>query len=116
MQNLIKYLTIFTVLLFLSTPALAEEKPMVNKFKRGAINVLTRVFEVPKQIKAEYKTAGESAPEKVATAIGGTFKGFAYFIGRLSSGVYDMVTMNINWPKGYEPLIKPDYVKEEWNN
>ena len=90
-----------------------NHRSMLTKVKRGAINIITAPIEIPKQIKGELKTAeGKPAPAKVVTLLGGTVKGLIWTIGRVGSGLYDVLTFNINLPNDYEPLMKPDYVCE----
>jgi len=84
---------------------------MWHKFKRGVINVFTSPMEIPKQIHTEVK-ASES---KVPAALGGTVKGVGYAVGRLGSGLWDMVSFNLAVPEKYEPLMKPDYVCDHMN-
>ena len=90
-----------------------DHHKMWHKFKRGLINVMTSPVEVPKQIKAEYASESEEFGPKVASAVGGTFKGIAYFGGRLGSGLWDMVTFSLAVPEDYGPLMKPEYVIEK---
>jgi len=85
---------------------------MLMKAKRGAINIVTSPLEIPKQAKYEVNVT-EEKPGKIIALFGGTVKGLVYTIGRLGSGLYDVLTFNINTPKGYEPLVKPDYVCEK---
>jgi putative exosortase-associated protein (TIGR04073 family) len=89
-------------------PVIAADNPG-EKLTRGTANVLSCVLEVPKQIDIEWKASNNMA----IGILTGLFKGVAYGIGRLVSGVYDIVTFPVNIPKGYESLVKPDFVFEE---
>lgn len=80
------------------------------KFKRGVINVLTAPVEIPKQIKVEVQENSSGKAEAVLAGMGGTVKGLIYTVGRLGSGLWDMVGCNLAIPEGYEPLMYPEYV------
>lgn len=84
----------------------ANHHKMWHKFKRGVINVLTSPVEIPKQIKSEVS----SSDNKVLAGVGGTVKGLSYSVGRLGSGLWDMVSFNLAVPDNYESIMKPEYV------
>ena len=86
-------------------PLFATDNPG-DKLIRGTVNIVSCVLEVPKQIDIEWKASKNATIGIFA----GLFKGMAYGIGRLYSGVYDLVTFPVNVPKDYEPLMKPDFV------
>jgi len=90
------------------TPLFAAENPG-EKLSRGAANVISCPLEIPKQIDIEWK-ASDNAAIGIVT---GLFKGLAFGVGRLCSGLYDVITFPANIPKEYEPLMKPDYVFED---
>lgn len=96
----------------LSKTESADFHKMWGKFKRGVINVLTSPAEVPKQIKVEVKENSSSKGEAVLASVGGTVKGLMYFVGRLGSGLWDMVGCNLAIPEDYEPIMYPEYVNE----
>lgn len=113
---------LFTVMLVLSIcaltqPILAEEEvkenTMATKLKRGAINIVSSPLEIPKQIKKYHNEGKEKGKNGFAWLISGTVKGIANTIGRIGSGVWDVVTFNVEKPANYEPLMKPDYVTDE---
>ncbi|MCA9393412.1 MAG: exosortase system-associated protein, TIGR04073 family [Candidatus Omnitrophica bacterium] len=86
-----------------------------GKFKRGVVNVLTSPLEVPKQVKMEVKENSSNGGEAVLAGVGGTVKGLAYFAGRLTSGLWDMVGCNLAVPDDYQPIMYPEYVVESWS-
>lgn len=86
---------------------------MWDKFKRGVTNVLTSPAEIPKQIKAEVADTDGHIGIKSIAALGGTAKGLTYSIGRLGSGLWDMLSCNLSIPRNYQPIVKPDYVCEK---
>ena len=91
-----------------------DHHKMWHKFKRGVINVVTAPVEIPKNMKAEYKTADEGKTgSKVVSTVGGAVKGMAYMGGRLGSGLWDMITFAQAVPKDYKPLMTPEYVCED---
>jgi len=81
-----------------------------NKLKRGLINIVTAPIELPKQIKTYWKKGTDKGHHNVVWLISGTSKGLANMVGRVGSGLWDVLTFNIDLPRGYEPLMKPDYV------
>jgi len=118
-----RFFTTFALisLTMLATEAYATEfrtsidinhRDMLMKAKRGGINIVTSPLEIPKQAKNEIEST-EEKPGKIIALFGGTVKGLVFAVGRLGSGIYDVLTFNINTPKGYEPLVKPDYVCEK---
>jgi len=78
-----------------------------EKLSRGIANVPVGAFlEIPKNIDLEWKNSKNAG-------IGifcGLFKGIAMGIGRLGSGLWDILTFPAAVPKDYEPLIKPNLV------
>ena len=90
------------------TPLFAAENPG-EKLSRGAANVISCPLEIAKQIDIEWK-ASDNAAIGIVT---GLFIGLAFGVGRLCSGLYDVITFPANIPKEYEPLMKPDYVFED---
>lgn len=83
---------------------------MWHKFKRGVVNVFTSPIEFPKQLKTEIMAADGGG--KILAGFGGVAKGVSYTVGRLGSGLWDMVSCNLAVPDNYEPLMKPEYVCE----
>ena len=86
-----------------------------KKFKRGLINLVTAPVEIPKNMKDQWEEGGGHPFEKVVSLFGGFVKGTAYTIGRLGSGLWDVVTLNWDIPGNNEPLMKPDYVLGDRN-
>jgi len=107
MKKILFVSMIFILTFGFITPLFAAVNPG-EKLSRGAANVLSSPLEIAKQIDTEWKASNNAA----IGILTGMFKGLAYGVGRLCSGVYDVVTFPINAPKGYEPLMKPDFVFE----
>ena len=108
--------TIFltVIMMFFAVTLFAEEsyltsRPM-KKLKRGAINVVTAPLEIPKEIKQHWDEGGTDPIKKTAYLFGGLVKGITYAVGRVGSGLWDIVTLNLDIPGNNEPLMKPDYV------
>jgi putative exosortase-associated protein (TIGR04073 family) len=102
------------MILFLAGSCFAQEgylksRPM-QKLKRGVVNVVTAPLEIPKQVKLHWDDSGTNPIEKTAYLFGGLIKGAAYTVGRVGSGLWDIVTLNLDIPGNNEPLVKPDYV------
>ncbi len=87
--------------------------PVGRKVKRGAINAAFGIFELPAQIG---KGFSEDKPVK------GLAKGIIFPLGRISSGVYDVVTFFLpNDSEGFGyPLSEKHpwdgFDKKKWNN
>lgn len=90
-----------------------DHHKMVHKLERGAINIVTSPMEIPKQIKVEYASESDKLGSKAASAFGGAMKGLVYFVGRLGSGLWDVVTFSMAVPENYEPLMKPEFIFEK---
>lgn len=121
MKKLFNVFFVTTCVVLICTPVRALEisdtedtnhHKMWHKFKRGVINVFTSPVELPKQIKSEVM-ASDPGASKVIAGLGGTAKGLAYTVGRLGSGLWDVVSCNLSVPDNYEPLMKPEYVCEK---
>ena len=80
-----------------------------RKLGRGIANVLFGVVEVPNQItQTTYDRGG---------AAGTTFglgKGVLRWIGRELTGVYEIVTFPIPFPRGYKPIMRPEWPNEDY--
>lgn len=107
------FIIVFITLVFVSGNICFAEQPDPRgaKLKRGAVNVFTGFLELPKQVRNEWRES-ENGPEKVGGLFGGLVKGVVQAISRTGSGLWDVVSFNVDLPKGYEPLMKPDYVSQ----
>ena len=93
-----------------------EKGTMAYKLRRGAINVLSSPLEVFKQADLERRAAKQNNESTPIAFVAGLFKGIAYFTARLGTGLYDMVTFNLERPANYEPIMMPEYILEDWPN
>jgi putative exosortase-associated protein (TIGR04073 family) len=109
----------FTLLLLLalfiplSAMAQAEDAPRgqnaMRKLFRGFANVLFGIVEVPNQVTKT--TAAHGGGAGVTYGVG---KGFARWIGREVTGVYDVITFPVPFPHGYKPIMKPEFPADDY--
>jgi putative exosortase-associated protein (TIGR04073 family) len=93
--------------------ATAEDTPKgqnaLRKLGRGAANVVFGIAEVPNQYSSANAQGGASA------AIGyGIPKGIVRWFGRELVGVYEIVTFPLPLPRGYKPIMKPEWPEVEY--
>jgi putative exosortase-associated protein (TIGR04073 family) len=81
----------------------------LRKLGRGFANVLFGVVEVPNQYTKANSEHGGSAGVTY-----GIPKGIARWIGRELVGVYEIVTFPIPFPRGYKPVMKPEFPNEDY--
>lgn len=108
MKNILKSLLVLSATLFFSSQAVAGEdgyfKGVGIKFGHGAMNAVTGVVEVPRNML--YETNDKGIGYGLTT---GLFKGIGYGVGRTIAGFIDLATFFI--PS--KSLIMPAYV---WKN
>ncbi|MCA9407404.1 MAG: exosortase system-associated protein, TIGR04073 family [Candidatus Omnitrophica bacterium] len=109
MKKVILVLTIMCVSLSFANTSFAYNDQL-RKLKRGGINVVTSVGEIPNQMKEVWKDDKMADKPKAAKAYSGFLKGITYTFARMGSGLWDMFTFNLETPKNYEPLMKPAYI------
>ncbi len=110
-----KKIFIFTVILtlYLIPFVYAEQNPG-KKFYRGVVNVVTAPVEIPKQARA-YWIEGAQKTDHILVWIGsGAVWGMVQTVKRVGSGFWDIVSFPFEKPDKYEPLLKPDFVFDEW--
>ena len=111
--KLLGLLLVFTLLLPLCALAETDEAPRgqnaLRKLGRGVANVLFGIVEVPNQIT---KVTSEHGGGAGATY--GVGKGFVRWMGREFTGVYDIVTFPVPFPKGYKPIMHPEFPVEDY--
>ncbi len=86
----------------------------VDKAKRGIISVVTSPIEIPKEVRAHWIKGSEKTYHVGVWVFCGLIKGTVMMTARIGSGVWDVATFPIKTPKNYEPLLKPDYVFDQW--
>ncbi len=86
------------------TPSAQAREPFA-KLGRGFTNIATS----PAEIAVRMIEIGQDH-DYLTAAFGGLFKGAAYMVGRIGSGVYDILTFPAPVPAQYGPLMKPETV------
>ena len=80
----------------------------LRKLGRGIANLLFGIVEVPNQItKATSEHGGGGLPYGIG-------KGIVRWFGREVTGAYDVVTFPVPFPKGYKPIMKPEFPNEDY--
>jgi putative exosortase-associated protein (TIGR04073 family) len=83
-------------------PASAQSPP--HKFGRGVVNLALGIFEVPGRMVEEGRRRGPLWAMSLGFA-----KGVGGFVTRELVGVYEIVTFPAPVPRGYEPILAPEY-------
>ena len=129
MNRLLTFLTIFVF--FYSCPSLFAQNPPpsqppaavssdkaqkpknpFHKLKRGIVNVVTAPIEIAKGVDDGWKQNSCRASTACTGAFTGFFKGIAHTVGRMGSGVWDIVSFPFKVPANYEPLMKPEFIMD----
>lgn len=84
-----------------------------KKFNRGIINIITSPIEIAKQVDLSWKQSAEEKTNVGTGIFSGFLKGIAYTVGRMGSGIWDVVSFPFKTPDNYEPLMKPDFVLDK---
>lgn len=111
--KLLGLLLVFAFLLPLGARADYEDAPKgqnaLRKLGRGVANVLFGIVEVPNQVTKT--TAAHGGGAGVTYGVG---KGVVRWIGREFAGAYDIVTFPIPFPRGYKPVMRPEFPNEDY--
>ena len=109
MKKILVVVSAFFLLMTFATASFADLDNHIwpKKLKRGFCNIVTAPVEIPKQT-----IAGASQKPNVIMAFSGMIKGIAYTLGRMGSGLRDIVTCNLDVPS--ESLVKPPCVFQDW--
>lgn len=105
----IKLTLLLLILSFLiASPVSYADDPM-TKLSRGVTNVITSPLEY-------YYFYDSYARESniFKTFVAGTFYGTAFMVGRIATGVYDIITFPCSWPKDYGAIIEPSTPLERY--
>jgi len=105
MKNLSKSMIICVIVLMIVNIASAGyAQDMGKKIYRGVVNTLTGWVELPKNM---YMTSVDDNP---LSSIGiGVVNGIKWMIVRTAVGVYETLTFPIPVPKGYAPIMQPEF-------
>lgn len=112
MKKIIVALVISVFFLNICVPAaLAESEStpgkMAHKFGRGLCNVALSWCEIPKNIMNSCEEINPYAGWFI-----GLVKGICMTVGRVLTGVWDIVTFPLPIPGDYEPVMEPEFVFE----
>ena len=89
---------------------LDERYSWSDKLGRGAANVFTSPLEIVRGIDLTSKSEGAVKGWTI-----GVVKGLAGTVLRLGAGVIEFVTFPFDFPdKGKAPIIKPEFVWDDW--
>ena len=108
MRSIVAVLLVGAILLSFASAAYAKNPG--DKLVRGVANILSGWVEIPQTIDEEWRNSKNMG----AGIFAGFFKGAAFMMGRMLSGVWDVITFPAAAPRGYEPLFKPDYVFDRY--
>lgn len=111
--KLVATLLAFLLLLCPTARAETDESPKghnaLRKLGRGCANLVFGIVEVPNQI-----TKANSEQGGAAGVTYGVGKGLFRWIGRELVGVYEIVTFPVPLPRGYKPIMKPEFPNEDY--
>jgi len=99
-------------LLLASTSSFAEQEPQSygsqvgDKALNGFTNMTTAVLEIPKNI---INTTNDS--NIILGSVGGLAKGIVHTVGRMMTGLTDLVTA----PLLTKPIVQPEYIWDDFD-
>lgn len=105
MKNVLNGIVICVIVfMVLNIAAVGHAQDMGKKIYRGVVNTLTGWVELPKNV---YVTSVEDSP---LSSIGiGVVNGVKWMIVRTAVGVYETLTFPFPFPKGYAPIMEPEF-------
>jgi putative exosortase-associated protein (TIGR04073 family) len=80
-----------------------------RKLGRGCANLLFGIVEIPNQIQHTSQQDGGGAA--VTLGVG---RGIGKFLWREVVGVYEIVTFPVPVPRGYKPIVQPEFPTDEF--
>jgi putative exosortase-associated protein (TIGR04073 family) len=96
--------TLFLALVVAALPRPAHAQTPAHKFGRGLANLGLGMMEVPAQIDHEARRRGPFWAASLGFA-----KGMGGFVTRELVGLYEVVTFPAPVPRGYLPILSPEY-------
>ncbi len=109
-----KNLIILTIIFSLTGVSKVFAESAGNKLTRGVVNVVTASVEIPKQTRAYWIEGAHITDHFLVWAASGAVWGMVQTVKRTASGLWDIVSFPFAKPQDYAPLLKPDYVFEDW--
>ena len=82
----------------------SKEAKMSRKLLRGLLNIPFSVMEIPLEINKQVKSL-----DPFTGFCLGTVKGSCQMWKRACAGVWEVITFPIEIPKGYRPIIEPEF-------
>lgn len=113
MRRILSISCLMVLSLLIVSTSFAESKAL-EKAKRGIVNIVTSPVEIPKQFRAYWIKGSEKTPHILVWLLSGTVKGAVNMVGRFGSGAWDVVTSPCPKSQDKDPLMKPNYVFDEW--
>ena len=117
---LIFTLSIFTILAFTTSSFAKKESDYSDtvtkarsKVKRGFINIFSSPAEIPHQLDAEFDNDPENKTHTLVKLTKGTVKGLYGFLERFGSGVWDVISFNLEYPEDFKSIKEPEYLWSE---
>jgi len=86
-----------------------EGQHALRKLGRGLANVVFGIVEVPNQVTKV--TAEHGGGAGVTYGVG---KGLVRWIGRELTGAFEVVTFLVPVPRGYKPIMKPEFPDDDF--
>lgn len=105
---------VFIMVSLLVVPNSFAANDAIHKLGRGITNVVTAPVEIPKEIRAHWIKGSEKTYHIIVWIFCGFVKGTVMTTARAGSGVWDVVSSPVSIPKDYQPILKPDYVFDDW--
>ncbi|MDP3921547.1 MAG: exosortase system-associated protein, TIGR04073 family [Candidatus Omnitrophota bacterium] len=90
---------------------IAPEGTVARKIQRGFLNIVFSPIEVSHELHKEKKV--ESF---VPSWFSGVGRGGAFMIGRVLTGIYEIVTAPFPMPANYEPVLYPEFPWEHFDS
>ena len=111
MKRTLIFITMIVLLFF---PLAFAEDTKSAKLYRGVVNVVTAPVEIPKQVRVYWIKGAQKTPHIIVWILSGGVWGTVQAVKRTGSGVWDVVSFPFAKPEKFGPLMKPDFVFDEW--
>ena len=103
-ESFVLVVAVFLTSLAGAVPEAARAQSPPHKFGRGLANLGLGIMEVPAQIGREGRRRGPLWAASLGFA-----KGVGGFVTRELVGLYEVVTFPAPVPRGYQPILSPEY-------
>ncbi len=109
-----KVLSLSLMISLLCISNVCAENTPTKKLWRGLVNIVSSPVEIPKQARAYWIEGAQKTDHILVWIASGTVWGMVEGIKRAGSGAWDVVSFPFEKPAGYESLMKPEFVFDEW--